>query len=254
MMTGRGTALRKELNRVVDRPVSLYHHLAELRRALLRGLAVFFPAMGLGFWKTPILLPMLLAPWHLGAPIIIGPMEGLAVRLTVSLTLGLFAGVPSFALSLAAFVRPGLTSAERGLMAAGLPLSLALFAAGSASGYLLVLPAAARWLMQPVMATAVMLPSLSAYLGMTIGVLVWCGVSAQIPLVMWLLSRIGIIRPAQWRRRQREALMAALIAAAVLTPTVDPIGMLAAGIPLVALYELGVLLAMLSERRGAKTA
>ena len=87
--------------------------------------------------------------------------------------------------------------------------------------------------------------SISRYLSFTAAVLIACGAVFQLPLIVLLLAKLGIVRPQTLRRQWRYALLIMMIAAALITPTTDVATMLLMTIPMLALYEASIWIATL---------
>jgi sec-independent protein translocase protein TatC len=142
-----------------------------------------------------------------------------------------------------AFVAAGLYRRERRIVFGFLPFSLGLFLAGVFLCYFWVLPLTLRFLLQ-FDAWLGVKPTLrlSDWMGFATVLPLVFGLCFQTPLVMLLLSWIGIFTAADYRSQRRAAILVIAIAAAVLTPGSEVSSMLLLTIPMVALYELGILL------------
>jgi sec-independent protein translocase protein TatC len=79
--------------------------------------------------------------------------------------------------------------------------------------------------------------------------LFWMGVSFELPIVIFFLSRIGVVTPSFLSRNRRWAFLLAFVAGAAITPTFDPVNQSLVAIPLIALYEIGFLLSLVGRRR-----
>ena len=82
----------------------------------------------------------------------------------------------------------------------------------------------------------------------------WVGLSFQTPLVMTLLARLGVVKPAGFAKRRKLAVLGAFIAAAIFTPTFDPVNQTLLASPIIVLYEIGIWLSKLANRRRLKAA
>ena len=85
-----------------------------------------------------------------------------------------------------------------------------------------------------------------------IRLLVWMGLVFETPLIMVLLARLGIVPARAFSRFRRYWLIIAFILAAVITPTVDPVNQILVAVPLLVLYELGVVLARIAGNRRSR--
>ena len=118
-----------------------------------------------------------------------------------------------------------------------------LFAAGVALNYFLIFPLSFRFLSEyQVSPTVVNQISLSSYFSLLLVLSILMGLLFEVPVVTWLLSRLGILRPEYLKRYRRHVFVALLIVAAVITPTGDPFTLLLVTLPVYGLYELSILI------------
>lgn len=180
-------------------------------------------------------------------------MEPFWVRCQVSLVAGLALALPFVLLEVWGFVRPGLTQRERRVIRT-LPLVVfALFLCGVAFGYWMC-SVFLKWLLSEYF----VLPGMTAQLRVQGTILFLAklllafGIGFQLPVLIVLLNRLGILPEATLRRRWREATVAVFIIAAIITPSWDPISMMLAAMPLALLYlgTWGVIILM--ERRAKR--
>ncbi|MCC6629712.1 MAG: twin-arginine translocase subunit TatC, partial [Chloroflexi bacterium] len=153
--------------------------------------------------------------------------------------------LPLIAYQVIRFMAPGLTRQEKRLLYTALPFIALLFVAGSAFAVFLVLPAMLGFLrgfMEMVFRNDF---RAAATVSMALTMMLWMGLVFQMPLVMLILARLRIVH---WRRLLswwRYAVLLIMVAAAIITPTPDPVNMLIVAVPMIVLYALGVLLARL---------
>jgi sec-independent protein translocase protein TatC len=182
------------------------------------------------------------------ALISLAPLESFMIFFMVCMVAGLVLASPWVFYQIWAFVAAGLYRHERHYVTKFLPFSLGLFLGGVFLCFFLVLPYTLKFLLD-----------FNVWLGIepnlritdwisfaTILPLVF-GICFQTPLVMLLLERIGIFTVADFRSKRRYAILIMMVAAAVITPTGDPFTMLVLAVPMIALYELGIL--MIGSRR-----
>jgi sec-independent protein translocase protein TatC len=243
-----------------DSPTDLWDHLMELRARLVRSLI----AVGAGFVLSAVFARQIVAflkvPMevyrraHPGVPALFRDPEilaGFSTFISVSLFGGLVLAMPYILWQVWGFVRPGLQKRER---LAAVPLILggtALFLAGVAVAYFFVAPAALNFLftmnrMFGIEETS----SLQRYIRLILMLMLGFGVGFQLPLVMLILTWVGIVDPGFFRSRRKYALVLAFVFGALLTPPDVPSQLIMAACLLV-LYELGILLSVVAERRWA---
>jgi len=165
----------------------------------------------------------------------------------VTLLGGFILAFPFLLLQLYLFISPGLKQHERRWILISVPLASALFIAGAAFAYLVMLPAAIPFLTQ--IPGPTVLPKWNDYIKFVTSLIFWMGLSFEMPLVMFLLAKIGLVTPKGLLKAWRYAIVIIAIIAAAATPTPDPINMALLMLPLLFLYFLGILLAVFARKK-----
>lgn len=175
-------------------------------------------------------------------------MEPFMVRLKLSLLAGLIVSAPVIFYQFWAFIGAGLLRRERRVVLTYLPVSLLLFAAGVAFAYIAVVPVMFLYLltMDTTIETFIMIGPYVGLLVVTVGAF---GLAFQLPLVLMALVRLGILSVKTLSHSRRYAIVLIFVIAAVITPSPEPFSQCLLAIPMVLLYEVGLLLARLSERK-----
>ena len=150
------------------------------------------------------------------------------------------------------FIAPGLTRRERRLLFAFLPLVLLAFVSGMAFAYFVLTPPALHFLLNFGEDVVTPLIRVSNIVNLMVRLLFWMGVAFETPLIMYLLAQLGIVSSQRLSRFRRVWVVIAFILGALITPTFDPINQTLVALPLLALYEFGILLARLAERSRRK--
>jgi sec-independent protein translocase protein TatC len=169
--------------------------------------------------------------------------ERFATYFRVSLTAGLILAMPVIIYELLRFLSPGLRPQERRVILTGLPMVILFFGAGVIFGYLVVLPNAMSFLLgfgSPEIQNNILL---SKYISFVTTFLLVTGLIFQLPPIMFLLAKLGVVRAQRMARFRRYAIVLIVIIAAVITPTPDPLNQLAVAVPMYLLYELGIIFA-----------
>lgn len=224
--------------------LSVVEHLDELRNRLIVSIAVFGVALGLCFWQNHLLLEIASRPLPAGHERLItfGVTEPLTTTLTVAAYGAIILSLPFVLYELYAYVLPAFNRDERRFVLPILLLAPALFVAGVAFAYFVVMPAAVHFLLNfnnSQFNVQVRARDYYSFFSMT---MLACGIVFELPLAIVSLVRIGIVSIEQLRANRRYAyLLISIIAAAL--PGVDPVSMLLEMVPLLALYELSILLA-----------
>ena len=182
----------------------------------------------------------------------LGPCEPLTATLTVALYFALVLALPLILFELYGFVLPAFSPRERRVV---VPLLISvpfLFAAGVAFGYLVVLPAAVRFLQNFNSSQFNVMVQASQYYKFAATLLLALGVSFQAPVAIVGAVRAGIVTPRQLRRNRRYALLACAAVAAFLPG--DAFTLVLETVPLYLLYEASILIASVVARRDAARA
>ena len=245
-----------------DRPTRLMSHFAELKKRLYIAIAAILICTILAFvFYKPIQdfvqRPAIEAlervrPDDPARLVQLDITEGWTVTAKVSVLVGFAASFPIVLYQVIAFVRPGLKGNERRTLYWLLPGGTLMFVAGAAFAYYLVIPPAIHFLLQFGGEIALVTPRLSSYVTLVTTLTIWMGLIFELPIAMFLLAKLGVIRPQGLSKQRRWVILFAFVLAAIVTPTVDPVTQTMVAAPVVVLFELGLLLTKLAtrERRG----
>ena len=227
--------------------MTMMQHFAELRRRVLWTFLVFALAFCFGWVVAPFVQDFLTAPliniWPDGALLYSGLADGLMIRLSLSFVVALIITIPAGLWHVWAYVAPGLKKNEQRFIFPVLILSPVLFALGAAFAFYVLLPFVFRFFIElnessPV--PSLMLPVARDYLAFAIRLLKVFGVAFQLPLVLVMLNRLGILSRARAVKMRRYAIVAIVIVAAVLTPP-DVVSQILLAVPMYALFEISIL-------------
>jgi sec-independent protein translocase protein TatC len=183
-------------------------------------------------------------------------VEPLMVYLKVALYGGIFVAAPWVLWQLWLFVAPGLYKREKRLVIPFLFFGTLLFYSGAAFCYLIVMPAAFP-AMAAIANDASLAPvlTMSAQLSLVLAMLLGFGIVFEVPVVIAFLSMIGLVEARTLAKYRRYAIIVNVVAAAIITPTGDPLNLAMMALPLVVFYEIGIVLArVLGRRRDAAAA
>jgi sec-independent protein translocase protein TatC len=224
--------------------VALTGHLEELRNRVLVSVAAFGVALGLCFWQNHLILAAVNVPLKGKELLTLGVTEPFTTTLALSAYAGLLLALPVVLYQAYAFVLPAFSRGERRV---ALPLLLmvpVLFVAGAAFAFFVVVPAALQFLLHfnaDQFQTQLRAKEYYSFLSLT---MIACGFVFQVPVGVLALTRLGITDAARLRAKRRYAWLGCAVVAAAL-PGVDPVTMLFEMVPLVALFELSIVLAAL---------
>jgi sec-independent protein translocase protein TatC len=219
-----------------EKVMSLVDHLAELRTRLVRSILAVLAFSLVGFYFAKPIRDFLIAPLPTGQVQVLGPGDAFAITLRISLVTGIILAMPVLLYQAWAFVSPGLTPAERRIVRPWIPLALAFFALGVVIAYV-VLPYAAAFLLS--FTDDVLVPNLAAgpYFDFVTTMFLAFGLVMEFPIILFALSRVGVVSSARLRASRRYALLAVTVFAAVVTPGGDIVSPLVLGATMYLLYE-----------------
>ncbi len=228
---------------------NLISHLLELRARLLRatvGLLLVFACLlpfanELYAWLAAPLLAKMPAGGHLIATEVTSPF---LAPMKLALFAALFIGMPWLLYQAWAFVAPGLYQREKRLAMPMLVSAVALFYAGCAFAYFLVLPAVFGFMTRVTPEGVAMMTDIHAYLNFVLVLFLAFGASFELPVALVILVLLGWVKPRQLREWRGYAIVGIFIIAAILTPP-DVLSQLLLALPMIALYEIGILAARL---------
>lgn len=242
--------------------MSLSAHLKELRRRFILGaLGVLVGAIAGWFLSDQVLVIMQEPIERLQAEGLSAQLNfqdvtsALDVKVRVSLTLGLILSSPWWMYQVWAFINPGLTTKEKrytvGFVGAGVPL----FVGGVAMAWI-ALPNTVRLLTQftPSGDTASNFINATVYLKFVMQFVLIFGFAFLLPLIMVVLTFLGVVRGITWLRGWRWAVILIFVIAALATPTADPVTFILMAIPVIILYFIAVGVCMLRDRSRDKKA
>jgi sec-independent protein translocase protein TatC len=145
-----------------------------------------------------------------------------------------------------AYVAPGLTRKERRYVIAVIPGATICFTLGVAFAYFALLPAALGFLLGFGDPNIRVVPTIESYVKFVSRLMIATGLIFEMPLVMFFLAKLRLVNPKLLGSVRRYVIVAAFIVAAVVTPTPDPFNQLLVAVPILVLYEVGVLLSRLA--------
>jgi len=237
--------------------MSLLEHLDELRSRLFKIAVAYLLVLAACWGISDPILKFLLKPIqeHLfegGAIVFIHLTEPFMIYLKASALAALFICAPYILYQIWGFVAPGLYKKERRLVIPFLFFGTLFFAGGGAFGYYVATPVAASWLINLGESFRASITLRSAF-QFESRVIIGMGAVFELPIVIFFLSRIGVVTPRWLMRHFRIAVLLIAILAAVITPTGDMLTMSVFAGPMILLYLLGVLVSWIfSPDRGKK--
>lgn len=231
--------------------MSLLDHLEELRVRLMRSIMALVLGILFSVFFTSAFLKYLIHPYGHELQVL-GPTESVVMYFRVALLSGAILVMPYITLQLFLFVAPGLTRKEKRYIYLSLPATTGLFFLGVAFAWFIMVPAALGFLQE--FESDIFRAEWTAerYIAFLTSLLFWIGVSFEMPVVVYVLARLGVLGPRVLIRNWRLAVVLITIAAALITPTVDPFNMLLVIAPLLVLYIVSIGLAVIAYPRALR--
>lgn len=242
----------------MDNPneMTFLEHLEELRWRILKCLAAIIFFAVLAFIKAGWLISFLTAPaLRLNEPVILQALkvsDMFMVQLIASLMAGLVLASPVVIFQIWRFVEPAMGRSSRRTTMSVVLFGSFFLLAGVSFGYLILLPFSLRFFTSLGRDMVEANYSIHAYLGYVVWMLLAAGMVFQLPVISFILTRIGLLTPTFLRRYRKYALIGILVFAAILTPP-DPMSQMFMAIPLLLLYELSIFISKIfSKEKSSK--
>lgn len=227
-------------------------HLLELRNRMVWAALAIAVGTGIGFFFAPQVIEFMRTPFcNLGTDCrfqTIDPTGSVMIYFQVALLLGGIIAIPVISYQFMAFIVPGMTAKERRILFLSLPPIAIFFLLGVIFAWYVLVPPALSFL-------SGFLPDLfrpdwtaDGYFSFTTSLIFWMGVAFEAPLVIFVLSMLGVVTSSTLAKNWRVAIVIASIAAALITPTIDPVNMSLVMGPLLVLYLLSIGLASIGTR------
>ncbi|WP_341760570.1 twin-arginine translocase subunit TatC [Candidatus Endowatersipora endosymbiont of Watersipora subatra] len=246
---------------IESKTVPFIEHLTELRQRLFRIFIAFSILFFVSFYFSKKIFNILVIPYEKAAGydrnlklIFTAPQEFFLVQLRIAFFTALFFSFPFIATQIYKFMAPGLYKNERRAFIPFLFATPILFILGSFLVFFVVMPLAMSFFLsmqqkgQISLATIELLPRVSEYLGLIMVLTFAFGLVFQMPVVISLLARAGIVSSEALAINRKYAIVMSFIAAAILTPP-DPISQICLAVPILILYELSIYATRFIERK-----
>jgi sec-independent protein translocase protein TatC len=262
-----------------DTIAAFAEHLDALRGHLMRSVIVLALCAGVSFWQITSIMALLTMPLapdalneYLALPsrtasesfarfLELGqqnirilttrePAEGIGTVMRVSLLAATVLAMPWIITEIYLFIAPGLFPKSRVRLLLAIPFASLLFAVGVLFTYFVMLPVAIPFLEEFGGFSTAWTPS--SYFNLVTSLMFWVGIAFQMPLIIYALAAVGLLKSSQLLAQWRIAVIAIAVIAAIITPTTDPLNMAVIMVPMIALYFISIAGAWVAER-GRKT-
>lgn len=225
-----------------DEPMSILQHLEALRRALIVSIVAIIPGAAIGWFIRQEILAVLIKPvidmnYKL---VYIGATEALTAEITLAVFAGIVLALPVIAYQFWKFILPALHAHEKRYIVIFVPVSLVLFICGLIFGYYTVFTYGVKFLLGFGINGITPMLSLGRYLSFTMWFLLPFGIMFEMPLVVLLLVRMGLISRSFLAAKRKIVFVAAFVIAAVVTPTTDMFSQSVMAVAIYLLYEASI--------------
>jgi len=224
---------------------SFLDHLEELRKRIFWAALALVVGAVVGYFFSDWLTALLTRP--VPRLVFLTPAEAFVVKLKVALIAGLFIAAPAVFYQFWRFVKPALLPRETRYVTLAVIFCTFFFCLGVAFSYLVVLPVGLKFLLGFETAKLQPMLSIDRYITFISEFLLAFGLVFQIPVVIFFLTKLGVVTPRLLMKQQKVAIVIIFIVAAVLTPP-DVISQLLMAGPLLVLYEISILGSFLAAR------
>jgi sec-independent protein translocase protein TatC len=237
--------LTETLSTTFQQPSALFEHIDALRKHLLRMVLALIIGVAISAVFTSQIIDLLARPiGGIKTLQAIDVTESVGTFMLVALVAGFALALPYIAFELWLFIAPGLHARARIMGLLGIPLALMFFLGGVAFAYFVLLPTALPFLLNFMGIHTI--PRVSTYDSFVTGLLFWIRISFEFPLVIYIVTLMGLIKPSSLAKRWRYAIVIIAVIAAAVTPTVDPVNMSLVMLPMILLYFLSIGLSYLA--------
>jgi sec-independent protein translocase protein TatC len=256
------SVLTKFLRRVraqggsTETEMSFLDHLEELRWDVIKAMAGILLATVLcAIYTDFIVQEILLRPVHIaGLKVqVLTPYGIVVLYMEAALICGLILSMPNTLYWLWKFVAPGLLPKERRYIRWIVFFTTLCFFAGVGFAYFILLPTALKFFATFGTQNIELNVAIDRYVSFVLALLLGSGLVFELPMISYFLTKLGFLTPAFMRHYRRHAIIVILFVAAIVTPTPDPITQLILALPMMALYEVSILVCKFAVRKEPDT-
>ena len=216
----------------------LVDHLAELRRRIIWSVVAIAVGSLIGYALSEGIIGFLIAPLPAGTPTkVFGIGDAFAIRLKVSIVIGVILAMPVVLWHLWRFISPGLTPSERRTVLPWIPVALGFFVIGVTIAYV-ILPFASAFLLGFQTDQLQVILDIRSYFDFVTTLFLAFGILMEFPILLVGLSRVGIVTSERLRRSRRFVILGIAIFSAVVTPGGDLVSPTVLGVTLYVLFEV----------------
>ncbi len=233
----------------LDKQLPIMTHIDELRKCLVRCAFAVAITTGFSLYFAKYVFDLLKTRAEGVQLIFVDMTEMMGTYFMVAITMGFVLALPFIVFQIVLFLRPALTRKERKYLYLLIPGVALSFIAGVVFGYFVLLPPGAKFLIAFGNDIAEPQIRVSNFVSVMTKLLFAIGLCFETPILILFLSKLGIVTPEGLGRFRKWAIIGAFVLAAMITPTFDPLNQSLVAVPLILLYEVGILLARIFRNR-----
>ena len=237
-----------------EHKMSLTEHLIELRKRLIRSVIILFIGFGVCYYYKDWIFDIITKPLTQVLPkngylIYTGLTEAFFVYMKLAFFASLIITSPFILYQIWKFISPGLLPKEKKYVVPFVFFSSLLFISGILFGYFIVLPPAFEFFVSFNNKYLQAMISFNDYLSLFVTFLLGFGLSFELPIFIFFLTKLGIVNAKMLSKQRKYAILVIFIVAAILTPSPDALSQILMAIPLMFLYEVSIFVARFAEKK-----
>jgi sec-independent protein translocase protein TatC len=237
-----------------EHKMSLTEHLIELRKRLIRSVIILCIGFGVCYYYKDLVFDIITKPLTQVLPknsylIYTGLTEAFFVYMKLAFFASLIITSPFILYQIWKFISPGLLLKEKKYVVPFVLSSSLLFISGVLFGYFIALPPAFEFFVSFNNKYLQAMISFKDYLSLFVTFLLGFGLSFELPIFIFFLTKLGIVNAKMLSKQRRYAILVIFIAAAILTPSPDALSQILMAIPLMFLYEVSIFVAKFAEKK-----
>ncbi|MCC7024756.1 MAG: twin-arginine translocase subunit TatC [Thermomicrobiales bacterium] len=221
--------------------MTLLEHMEELRDRIIKSvIAIGIAFVAAIFLAGPMLKRLQAESGAVGGFDVVSPTDPITIYFKIALYIAIGLALPVLLWQMVGFLMPGLTRKEKRFLILSMPFVIILFLVGVAYAFFFAAPRALQFLASFMSDIYEWSPEGQEVISFYLTLMVGLGVAFELPIVMFILAKLGVVTPKKMAGFRKYAVIALLVLSAVITPSTDPINMMVVFVPLYLLYEAGI--------------
>jgi len=235
----------------MDRELTIVEHLNELRKRIIVSLVTLGISVVFSFPFSAQALKILRLPASgiIEKLVFFGPQEGFLIHMRIALLSGAIISMPIIIYQVWMFILPAIEDRLKKHVSLFIIFCTISFIMGCLFAYFILLPPALKFLLSFAKDDLEPIISASKYISFVISLILGCGLVFQMPVLSFILTKLGIINARILRNKYKYAIVIIFIGAAIITPTPDAFNMLMLVLPMLFLYEISIWISSFARPR-----